>query len=111
MHELAITQSIVEAICEKIGSARATRVRIEVGQLSGVFPDSIRFCFDLCAKATVLEGALLEINEIAGCARCMECGGEFVLDTPVPLCACGSANLEFISGHELRIKEVELEDV
>jgi Zn finger protein HypA/HybF involved in hydrogenase expression len=45
-------------------------VRVEIGKLSGVVPDSIRFCFDLCAQSTALEAAVLEIDEIAGRAHC-----------------------------------------
>jgi hydrogenase nickel incorporation protein HypA/HybF len=111
LHELAITQSIIEAVCELAGSARVIRVQLEIGMLSGVIADSVHFCFDVCAQATVLEGAMLEINEITARARCGECNAEFLVENALPLCACGSANVEILAGNELRIKEVELENV
>jgi hydrogenase nickel incorporation protein HypA/HybF len=66
MHELSIANSIVEICAGRAGDARVTRVRLEIGQLAAVMPDAVRFCFDVCAKDTVLEGAALEIFETAG---------------------------------------------
>lgn len=66
------------------------------------------FCFDLSAEGTPLAGAKLEIVETAGRARCFDCGAEVDLDGPIALGECGSANPEFLSGRELKIKEVEM---
>jgi hydrogenase nickel incorporation protein HypA/HybF len=111
MHELVITQRIVEAVCEVAGEARVIRVRLEIGNLAGVVADSIRFCFDLCTRSTVLEGAALQIHEVAALARCHSCNAEFLVENSLALCGCGSANVEILAGHELRIKEVELQNV
>jgi hydrogenase nickel incorporation protein HypA/HybF len=73
MHELAITESVVEAVAERVGDARGTRVVLEIGMLSGVLPDALRFCFDLCTEATVLQGAALEIIQIPGRGHCQDC--------------------------------------
>jgi hydrogenase nickel incorporation protein HypA/HybF len=108
MHEMAITERVVAAVSERIGSEHAVRVVLEIGQLSGVVPDALRFCFEICAKETPLEGALLEIREIAGRAHCGVCGADIALDFPVGTCACGSPELAIVSGRELRIKEVEV---
>lgn len=111
MHELAITQGVVDQISERLGDAKVTRVALEIGRLSGVVCDSVRFCFDVCAQGTTLEGARLEIIQTAGCARCRECGACFGVDDLFALCQCGSADLELIAGQELKIHEVELADV
>ncbi|OLT16426.1 hypothetical protein BJF78_14160 [Pseudonocardia sp. CNS-139] len=63
MHELSITQSVVSAVAERLPDAQVRRVRLEIGQLSGLVPDAVRFCFDLVAEGTVCEGAELEIDE------------------------------------------------
>ena len=47
MHELSITQSIVDACAERAGSARVLRVTVEIGRLSGVLPDAVRFCYEV----------------------------------------------------------------
>jgi hydrogenase nickel incorporation protein HypA/HybF len=111
MHELAITESIVEAVAERAGAAKVTRVVIEIGKLTGVVPDAVRFCFDLCAESTALAGAALDIREIGGFAQCRECGAQFTVDGFAALCRCGGGNLEVLRGQELKIREVELCDV
>ena len=108
MHELSLTESVVQAIRDRLGDARVKRVRIEVGRLTAVVPDAMRFCFDVCTQGTPLEGAVLEIDEIAARARCNACGVESVLDGVVALCACGSADLDLLAGRELQIRQVEV---
>ena len=49
MHELAITQGIVNMIVERTDRARVTVVYLRIGKVSGVVPDAVRFCFDLVA--------------------------------------------------------------
>jgi hydrogenase nickel incorporation protein HypA/HybF len=109
MHELSLTQSVVAAITERFGDARVSVVRLEIGKLSGVVVDSIRFCFDLVAEGTPVQGARLEIDEPAGAARCRDCAGEFTVDDPIVLCPdCDSANVAVLSGRDLLIKSVEV---
>ncbi|MCU0533524.1 MAG: hydrogenase maturation nickel metallochaperone HypA [Hydrococcus sp. Prado102] len=75
-------------------------------------PDAIRFCFDVCCKGTVLEGANLEIIEIPGLASCCNCGAKINLDRPFGICdRCGSVELKIIQGQELKIKSMEIEDL
>ena len=66
MHELSITRNVVAIVSERAEGQRVTRVRLEIGRLTAVMPDSIRFCFDICAQGTPLAGAELEIVESAG---------------------------------------------
>ncbi|WP_329053078.1 hydrogenase maturation nickel metallochaperone HypA [Amycolatopsis sp. NBC_01488] len=108
MHEMAVTQSVVDAIVARLGEAAVSRVRLEIGRLSGVVPDSVRFCFDVLCAGTSLEGARLEIAEPPGRARCNDCGEEFGLDDFIVLCPCGSANASVLAGRELRIASVEV---
>ncbi len=108
MHELGITRNIVAIVSEHADGARVTRVGLQIGALSAIMPDAIQFCFDICAQGTSLEGAQLDIEEIPGRARCLECAREFDLDQPFGQCACGSRRIECIAGEEMTIKEMEL---
>ena len=108
MHEMAITESVIAAVSERIGPERVARVVLEIGRLSGVVPDALRFCFEVCAKGTTLDGAALEIREIAGRGHCGVCGADVALDFPVGVCECGAIELAIVAGRELRIKEVEV---
>ena len=108
MHELGLTQSIVEIVAEQANGRKVRRVTLEIGRFAGVTIDSVRFTFDLAAEGTVLEGALLEIREIEGRALCTDCGQQFVQDTFYTPCPCGGRRFERISGEELLVKQYEL---
>jgi hydrogenase nickel incorporation protein HypA/HybF len=108
MHELSITASIVAACAERAGGTRVNRVRVEIGRLTCVQPDALRFCYDVCTEGTSLEGSELEIIEIQGRARCRDCGEELELNDLLTPCRCGSHDLELIAGEDLRVKEMEV---
>jgi hydrogenase nickel incorporation protein HypA/HybF len=82
MHELGITQNIIDIINENVNGEKVKRVTLEIGQLSAIMPDAIHFCFDICAKNTIVEGAKLNIILIPGLGICRQCGTENPLDEP-----------------------------
>ena len=109
MHELALTQSVVDLVAERTRGRRVVSIRVEIGQLSGVVPDAMLFAFDIATAGTALEGAVLEIDERAGRIRCRDCGTRSPSPDLLLLCACGSAAVEVVAGRELRVVSVELE--
>lgn len=109
MHELALVGSIIDMIGEHARGRRVRRVRLEIGKLTCVTPDAIRFCFDVAAEDTPLEGARLEIVEIEARARCRSCGRTFMQETLWAGCPCGARECDRMSGEELRVKEYELD--
>jgi hydrogenase nickel incorporation protein HypA/HybF len=108
MHELGLAQEIVEIIAERAAEKKVKRVILEIGKLSCVLPDSIRFCFDLCAEGTIAEGAELEILQPPGRGLCRRCGAQFPLDSLLGRCACGSSDVDWAGGEELKLKAVEI---
>ena len=108
MHELAITQSVVDAVLDKTGDRPVTTVRVKVGRLAGVVPEAMRFCFELVTAGTTLEGARLEIEQPPGRAHCRTCGDDFGLTDLILLCPCGSADVEVTTGRELQVSSVEV---
>jgi hydrogenase nickel incorporation protein HypA/HybF len=111
MHELGITQNIVAIVNEHANGNKVSRVLLEIGKLSAIMPDAIRFCFDICTQGTVLEGAELQILEIPGLAECRQCGAKIPVDKPFGICQCGSTQLNLITGEELKLKEIEIEEI
>jgi hydrogenase nickel incorporation protein HypA/HybF len=85
-----------------------TGVHLRVGKLSGVLPDAMRFCFDLISDGTTLSGAELLIEEPPGITHCRICGQDATMPDMIPLCPCGSADVEIISGRELMVTSVEV---
>jgi len=108
MHELGIAQQIVEIAVEGSGGARIRRIVLEVGQLAAVLPEALRFCFEAASEGTEAEGAALEIVEVPGRARCRACGAELALARPFGRCGCGGTDLDWSSGEELRVRELEV---
>ena len=77
MHEMALAESmleIVEQTARRNDAARVTLVRLEIGALSHVEPEALRFCFDVVTRASLADGARLEIQTTPGEAWCMPCG-------------------------------------
>ena len=115
MHEMGIAMEIVDiakaSIPEDMQGAKVQRVNLQVGRLSAIVPDSLRFCFDLVVKDTALEGAELAIEEIPVVARCKDCQTQWTITEPVFTCkACQSGAIDMLSGRELDIKSIEIED-
>lgn len=102
-------ESIVAAVEAKVRPARVARVRLQIGQLAGVLPETAQFCFALCARGTSLDGAALDIDEVRGRGRCRQCGGEVAMETSVDACACGSLEIDVVRGEELRLETVEVQ--
>src|SRR5262245_5136218 len=108
MHELSIAEEVVAIAVRRSAGARVSRIVVEVGKLSGVLPDALRFCFELAAEDTAAAGAVLDIVETPGRARCTACGAEVLLDRPFGRCACGVTDLEWLAGDELKVREMEV---
>jgi hydrogenase nickel incorporation protein HypA/HybF len=105
---MGIVQQVVEIATEASGGRKVTRIVLEIGKLSAVLPDALRFCFDMAAEDTVAEGAALDIIEVPGLASCRECGARLTLEQPFGRCGCGSSELEWLAADELKIKHLEV---
>ena len=115
MHEMGIAMEIVDiakaSIPEDMQGARVARINLQVGKLSAIVADSLRFCFDLVIKDTPIEGAELAIEEVPVVIRCKDCQSQWTVNEPVFTCRqCGGGNIDILSGRELDIKSIELED-
>lgn len=108
MHEMAITQSVVDAVCDHAAGRRVHSVRVEVGALCAIVPDAMRFCFDLVTEGTVADGARLDLDVLPGHAHCRTCAADFELPDPILLCPCGSADVELLDGRSMRILSMEV---
>ncbi len=112
MHELSIAQSILEAVSAetaKLPGARALKVGVRIGPLSGVDPDSLSFCFEALVKDTELEPLALEIERRERMQQCARCGTTFPvkayeLDCP----QCGEFQTQCVGGDELELSYLEI---
>ena len=114
MHEMSIALSIIDAVAAKAEEEHAKKVNgieLEVGKLAGVEVESLKFCFSAAAKGTIAEGAALDIREIQPVGVCSECGRRFSMNFYYSTCdSCGSFKTDLVSGRELLIKSIILEE-
>jgi hydrogenase nickel incorporation protein HypA/HybF len=114
MHELAIAQSIVEAVeakARECNAAHVKGVRLKIGEASGVVTDSLTFCFEMLASLEpTLAGAQLLIDTKPHRAYCLHCACEFSVTNFVAQCpTCKEWSNEIVSGTELQLLEMEFE--
>ena len=113
MHEMSIAMSIVDAVEAKAreeGGEKITAVELEIGKLSGVETESLRFCFSAAAGNSMLEGARLDIREVQPEGECLDCGNRFPVEFHYVKCiSCDSYRVEVVAGRELAIRSIMLE--
>ena len=111
MHEMAITQGIIDLCLEHAGGRRVRSLDVEIGELSSVVPEAIEFCFEACSRETLLEDARLVIIRVPGRGECHECGRETPLTELYGSCRhCGGNRVTIMTGEELRVRELEVDD-
>ena len=110
MHELALAHSVVEILCEEAerhGLRRIDGFTLRVGQLRAVVPELLQSCMAIASRGTPAEGARMELDVVAGQARC-RCGAEFAIDELLFLCPrCGKPGAAVTRGQELALVEIE----
>ena len=113
MHELGVTENIVNITLAKAGEAQANKViqiNLVVGELSGFVPDCIQFYFDSLSKDTIAQGAVLHFESVPTQLRCRNCSTIFHPQDTLWSCPkCGGQSVEIFKGRELYIESVEVE--
>jgi hydrogenase nickel incorporation protein HypA/HybF len=113
MHELPVTQSILEIVEQKAAQAdakRIARINLRLGEWSGFVDDSIQFYFDILSEGTLAQGATLCFQRIPVRLRCRNCGAEFSppeYDWRCP--ECDSLGGEMMAGREFYVDSIEVE--
>jgi len=114
MHELAVTQRVLEIALEhacRAGARRIGAIHLTVGDLSSIVDDSVQFYFDYLSPGTLAEGARLAFTRLAARCCCRVCGQEFSpasgLAWQCP--ACGEVGGEVLQGREFFVESIEIE--
>ena len=111
MHELSIAQSLLDIVLEQSeihGVEQVKVIKLQIGELAAVVPESLSFCFELLSKDTLADGAALEIETLPVVARCSNCEILFQVEHHKFICPdCGEPTLEMVSGRELSVASIE----
>jgi hydrogenase nickel incorporation protein HypA/HybF len=114
MHELAVTQSILDIAvrhAQRAGAQHILAINLVIGDLTGFVDDSIQFYFDFLSKDTLAQNGRLNIERIAARARCHACGTEYAPpDGRMWTCPqCGALGGDVIAGKEFSVASIEIE--
>jgi hydrogenase nickel incorporation protein HypA/HybF len=121
MHELSIASGVVEKLLDfsaQNPERAILEVRLEIGELSHIDSEQLRFCYESIAKETPLEGSILTIERVLALVICPHCTyrgrpdywDDALASAPIVTMRCpqcGSA-VEADQGHECAIKSVRL---
>lgn len=110
MHELSICESIATAVTGHAGGRRVRSVRLRVGALRQIVPDTLVFCWQIAARGPLLEGSVLDVEVVPGEVVCAGCGTRDRLTRFALQCqACGGP-VSVAAGEEMLIESIEVED-
>lgn len=111
MHELSLSQAILETALRHADGRPVTKVNLRIGHLRQVVPDSLGFYFELIARETLCEGAMLETEPVAAELRCNACSEEWLLEEPPFRCpSCGGSDVEIVHGNEFEVESITVEE-
>lgn len=113
MHELSLCNNIIKIVARRAaadGFVRVSLVRLEVGALSNVEPQALRFGFTAASRGTIADGARLEIIETPAHAWCPDCAAEVIVRSRIESCpVCAGPLINLRGGDMLSVKDMEVE--
>jgi len=113
MHELAITQSMLDLVleqAEKVKAEKVEKINLVIGEMSGIVDTCVEFYFEFLSKNTIANGAILSFKKTPIQVRCSHCGQLFIpkeFDWSCP--SCQNSGMEIVTGNELYIESIEVE--
>lgn len=114
VHELAVTERILEIAlkhAQAAGAVRVTDVNIVIGRLAGIADDSVQFFWELLSQDTLCVGSQLHFNRIPAQMQCQDCQHTYALEDELILCPrCSSARLKMLAGDEFYLDSIEIEN-
>lgn len=112
MHELSICRAITKLVDRHAAGGTVRTVRLRVGELRQIVPDTLTYCWELVTEGSDLESATLEIERVPAAIRCAGCSHEHTLTEPVLVCPnCQGKDVEIVAGEEFLITSLDLMEV
>ena len=113
MHELPVTESLLEIATRhatQAGAGRIVALNIVIGQLASIIDESVQFYWSIIAANTTAEGAVLNFRRIPARFHCLECDHNYQPGLEIEPCPeCGSSKVEILSGQEFFLESIEVE--
>jgi len=113
MHELSVTEGILDIALEnakKAGASKVTSINLMIGKLSSIVDDSVQFYWDTISENTICEGAKLVFTRIPATLKCQDCQTEYDIEQELRPCPnCKGYNVIITRGEEFYLDSIEIE--
>ena len=113
MHELAVTESILNIAVQhasRAGAVRVSGLNLVIGQLASIVDDSVQFYWDMISDGTICTGAQLHFERRPATLKCLDCDQAYALDGALTDCPnCHSVRIKVITGEEFFVESIEIE--
>ena len=113
MHELSVTQSLLDLSMRHAEEARARRVtglNLTIGALSSFVDESIQFYWEILSRGTICEGAHLNFHRLPAGLLCLDCGKSYTMNSELHPCPeCHSSQIKITSGDDFRLDSIDVE--
>ncbi len=111
MHEMALAEGILSVVLDAAGDQAVRKVDLRVGALQLVVPESLQFSFQMASEGTLAQNASVSIEDVPARLRCKQCRAVTIIRQPPFQCErCSSPDIEIVSGDEVLVDAVELEN-
>ena len=113
MHELAVTEGILNIAVQhasRAGAVRVTGLNLVIGQLASIVDDSVQFYWDMISEGTICAGAQLHFERRPATLKCLDCDQAYALDGVLTDCPnCHSVRIKVMTGEEFFVESIEIE--
>jgi len=110
MHELSVTQGILDIALKNAGSRKIKQVNLLIGQFASIVDDSVQFYWEIISKDTLAEGSLLHFERVPGELVCQNCGWTFRPTGETFDCSnCASPLVKISKGEEFQVDSIDVE--
>jgi hydrogenase nickel incorporation protein HypA/HybF len=110
MHELAVTESLLEIALRHAQAQNARRITdlyLVLGQWSSIVDDSVQFYWDIISEGTIAEGA----TRVPVVLACQDCGKEYQPSSEKFACPhCGGTHAKIKAGEEFHLEAIDVEE-
>ena len=112
MHELSVTESILDIAlrhAKKANAQKITALYLVIGQMASIVDDSVEFYWDIIAKDTLAEGARLQFRRVPTEFLCLDCGTRFNPPSGMFECPnCRGSHLKIVAGEEFYVEAIDV---
>lgn len=112
MHELALCEAIAEVVKSNADGRHVDVVRVRIGALRQVVPESLSFCWTMVRDFADMPDAELELELIGAAVRCRSCRQDSEITSRWSLLCpqCESADVTVLRGNEFLVTSLDVSD-